>query len=107
MLPIIRSHHERWNGSGYPDGLSGEGIPLLARILQLADIYDALVTARPYKRAFTHEEALAIIEEETRLGWRDPELVSVFREIMNQEAIPAEAALMHQSLENMQRELAK
>ena len=54
VLPIIRSHHERWDGSGYPDGLSGEEIPLLARILQVADIYDALTTARSYKPAFSH-----------------------------------------------------
>ena len=53
VLPIIRSHHERWDGSGYPDGLAGEEIPLLARILQVADIYDALTTARPYKPAFS------------------------------------------------------
>jgi putative two-component system response regulator len=48
VLPIIRNHHERWDGSGYPDGLRGEDIPLLARIIQLTDIYDALTTARPY-----------------------------------------------------------
>jgi putative two-component system response regulator len=54
VLPIIRNHHERWDGSGYPDGLQGEGIPLLARILQVADIYDALITERPYKPAFAH-----------------------------------------------------
>jgi cyclic di-GMP phosphodiesterase len=78
VLPIIRSHHERWNGSGYPDGLAGENIPLLARVLQLADIYDALTTARPYKRAFTSQEAVAIMWEETLKGWRDPELMKVF-----------------------------
>ena len=50
VLPIIRSHHERWDGSGYPDGLAGEDIPLLARILQVADIYDALTSERPYKQ---------------------------------------------------------
>jgi len=58
VLPIIRSHHERWDGSGYPDGLRGEEIPLLARILQVADIYDALTTARPYKPAFSHQHAI-------------------------------------------------
>ncbi len=76
VLPIIRSHHERWDGSGYPDGLAGEDIPLLARILQVADIYDALTTERPYKPALTPEEAFAVMEEEVRRGWRDPELVS-------------------------------
>jgi putative two-component system response regulator len=82
VLPIIRSHHERWDGLGYPDGLRGEQIPLLARILQLADIYDALTTVRPYKDAFTPEEALSIIMEETGKGWRDPRLVRVFADLI-------------------------
>ena len=58
VLPIIRGHHERWDGSGYPDGLAGEDIPLLARILQVADIYDALTTERPYKPALSPEECI-------------------------------------------------
>lgn len=78
VLPIIRHHHERWDGSGYPDGLSGDQIPLLARILQIADIYDAMISPRPYKRAFAPEEALELIEQETRRGWRDPEIVKLF-----------------------------
>ncbi len=82
VLPIIRNHHERWDGSGYPDGLKGEEIPLLARILQLADIYDALTTSRPYKLTMTSEEALACIRAETTKGWRDPELVERFAEIL-------------------------
>ena len=82
VLPIIRSHHERWDGLGYPDGLRGEQIPLLARILQLADIYDALTTLRPYKAAFTQEEALSIMMEETGKGWRDPHLVRIFADIV-------------------------
>ena len=82
VLPIIRHHHERWDGSGYPDGLKGEQIPLLARILQLADIYDALTTSRPYKRTLSSEQALNIIKEETAKGWRDPELVEKFSEIL-------------------------
>jgi len=82
VLPVIRSHHERWDGLGYPDGLRGEQIPLLARILQLADIYDALTTVRPYKAAFTPEEALSIIMEETGKGWRDPKLVRMFADLI-------------------------
>lgn len=78
VLPLIRHHHERWDGSGYPDGLRGEQIPLLARVLQLADIYDALTSPRSYKRAFPPREALRIMEEETARGWRDPDLVSLF-----------------------------
>jgi response regulator RpfG family c-di-GMP phosphodiesterase len=78
VLPIIRHHHERWDGSGYPDGLRGAQIPLLARIVQVADIYDALVSARPYKPAFTPHDALRIMQEETDRGWRDPEIVALF-----------------------------
>ena len=81
VLPIIRHHHERWDGTGYPDGLKAEQIPLLARILQLADIYDALTTERAYKPALTMEEALAVIDEEAARGWRDPKLVETFCEI--------------------------
>ena len=82
VLPIIRSHHERWDGSGYPDGLKGEAIPLLARILQLADIYDALTTERPYKRALNPQEALRVIREEVDKGWRDPRLVELFADLL-------------------------
>jgi putative two-component system response regulator len=82
VLPIIRHHHERWDGTGYPDGLKGEEIPLLARILQLADIYDALIANRPYKRAFTPEEAVQIMREEAVKGWRDPSLVSTFADLL-------------------------
>lgn len=79
VVPIIRSHHERWDGSGYPDGLVGEQIPRLAQIFQVIDIYDALTSERPYKRAFTHAEALDILDEETAKGWRNPELMSEFK----------------------------
>lgn len=74
ILPIIRSHHERWDGTGYPDGLVGEAIPLLARIVQAAEIYDALTTARPYKPPFSHSHAIEIFREESERGWRDPKL---------------------------------
>jgi HD-GYP domain-containing protein (c-di-GMP phosphodiesterase class II) len=78
VLPIIRHHHERWDGGGYPDGLRGAQIPLLARIVQVADIYDALISARPYKPAFTPNDALRIMQEETDRGWRDPEVMALF-----------------------------
>jgi putative two-component system response regulator len=117
VLPIIRSHHERWDGSGYPDGLSGEQIPLLARILQVADIYDALTTARPYKPAYSHEEAMKVLLAEAARGWRDAELVSLFAQTtfaqtitdqkVAQAAPSAEADKgMPASLENMRRELS-
>ena len=111
VLPIIRSHHERWDGSGYPDGMAGEDIPLLARILQVADIYDALTTARPYKPAFSHQHAIEIMNEEVRRGWRDPELVPLFAEISQK--VPSSDTpgpgnvTMQQSLEAMRRELSK
>jgi putative two-component system response regulator len=112
VLPIIRSHHERWDGSGYPDGLHGEHIPLLARILQIADIYDALTTARPYKPAFSRQHAIEILLEEARRGWRDPELVPLFAEVTQQvvEGGPNPwpgGVSIQQSLENMRRELIK
>jgi putative two-component system response regulator len=112
VLPIIRSHHERWDGSGYPDSLRGEEIPLLARILQVADIYDALTTARPYKPAFSHSHAIQIMQEEVRRGWRDPELVELFAQAVTGAAMPETApqtapSAMHESLENMRRQLTK
>ena len=78
VLPLIRFHHERWDGSGYPDGLGGKTIPLLARILQIADVYDALRTPRPYRVGLPPAEAAAILREETARGWRDPRLVEAF-----------------------------
>ena len=82
VLPIIRHHHEKHDGSGYPDGLQGEEIPLTARILQLSDVYDALTTDRPYKVAFTPEVALDLMEEEAERGWWDRELFEAFREMI-------------------------
>lgn len=78
VLPMIRHHHERWDGTGYPDGLRGEQIPMLARVLQIADIYDALVNPRPYKPAYSPAKALRTIQHETEHGWRDPEIVNLF-----------------------------
>jgi putative two-component system response regulator len=78
VLPIIRHHHEHWNGTGYPDALKGADIPLLARILQVVDVYDALRTARPYKPALSHEEAARTMREEARAGLWDKDLVIEF-----------------------------
>jgi putative two-component system response regulator len=78
VLPIIRHHHEHWNGTGYPDGLRGENIPLLARIVQVVDVYDALLTTRPYKPALPEEEAERTMREEARAGLWDPNLVDAF-----------------------------
>lgn len=80
VLPIIRHHHERQDGSGYPDGLRGEAIPLPARILQVVDVYDALTTDRSYRQALEPHAALELLAAETRRGWWDPEVVRAFRE---------------------------
>jgi putative two-component system response regulator len=83
VIPIIRHHHERWDGSGYPDGLVGEDIPYLAQVFQMIDIFDALISERPYKRAFTLEEAKALMAEETALGWRNPRLMQQFTDFIS------------------------
>jgi len=81
VMPIIRHHHERWDGSGYPDGLCGEEIPLMARVVQTADIYDALTSPRPYKHVYSPARALRLLREETERGWRDPRVVRVFLQL--------------------------
>lgn len=81
-VDIVRHHHERWDGLGYPDGLKGTEIPLLARVFQVVDIYDALLHTRPYKKACTQAEVVEILQEETRKGYRDPEIVTVFLDIL-------------------------
>ncbi len=79
VVPIIRHHHERWDGSGYPDRLQGAAIPFLAQVFQLIDIYDALTSERPYKTPMTPQEALSIMEEEATKGWRNPALFQQFQ----------------------------
>jgi HD-GYP domain-containing protein (c-di-GMP phosphodiesterase class II) len=78
VLPLIRHHHERWDGTGYPDGLRGTEIPLLARVLQTVDIYDALTNPRSYKHAYSNALALEILQEEAARGWRDPDVTELF-----------------------------
>ncbi|HEU0054557.1 MAG TPA: HD-GYP domain-containing protein [Longimicrobium sp.] len=78
--PMVRGHHEHWDGSGYPDGLAGERIPLTARILGVADCYDALTTERSYRRALTREQALATMEAQAGRVL-DPSLVAAFRDL--------------------------
>ena len=78
VRPIIRHHHERYDGSGYPDGLRDQAIPLGARIMAVVDVYDALRTARPYKAAWSHEHAVAILLRETEAGAWDPQIVTTF-----------------------------
>ncbi len=87
VLPIIRHHHEHSDGSGYPDGLRDGEIPLLPRILQVVDIYDALRTARPYKPALGHEQAALTMRAEARSGLWDEELVSEFFGMLDQRKV--------------------
>lgn len=77
---MARSHHEKWDGTGYPDGLKGEEIPLVARIMSVADVYDALTSKRPYKEAFSHEKAIEMISAGAGSQF-DPELIKHFLEI--------------------------
>jgi len=110
VLPIIRNHHERWDGSGYPDGLSGESIPLLARILQIADIFDAITTKRPYKSAQSPIEAMRILDEQARSGLLDARLVEAFLKIAGYPNLSVHArqdqVLLSQSLRNLRKVLA-
>ncbi|WP_407571838.1 HD domain-containing phosphohydrolase [Deinococcus altitudinis] len=84
VLQVIGGHHERWDGSGYPAGLKGTEIPLLARIFALADVYDALISERPYKKAWTSEEALAEVGAQAGRHF-DPELTLLFTEVVKTE----------------------
>ena len=84
VLPIIRHHHEHSDGSGYPDGLTGPEIPVLPRVLQVVDVYDALRTARSYKPALTHEAAAETMREEAARGLWDAELVAEFFSMLEQ-----------------------
>jgi putative two-component system response regulator len=83
VLPIIRHHHEKQDGSGYPDGLKGENIPLTARILQITDIYDALTTDRPYRKALPLDKALSILREEVKRGWWDGPILDEFEAVVH------------------------
>ena len=82
VRPIMRHHHEKWDGSGYPDGLKGEAIPLGARIISVVDVFDALHTERPYKVALPRSEAVSTLIRETDLGYWDPRVVETFLEIL-------------------------
>jgi len=79
---IVRHHHERPDGSGYPDGLRGDEIPLLASVIGVVDAYDAMTTARPYKRAFTREEACGELRNEAARGWKRKDIVDAFIDLL-------------------------
>src|SRR5207237_9459691 len=75
VRPIVRHHHERLDGSGYPDGLRNREVPLLAQIVGIVDVFDALTSERPYRGARTREEGFEVLAGEAKKGWRDRALV--------------------------------
>jgi len=83
VCPIVQSHHERWDGAGYPDGLAGEAIPLTARVVCIADVYDALTSRRSYKERFTHEKAMEVMRSDRGRAF-DPALFDRFEEMMRE-----------------------
>lgn len=100
IVPVVRHHHERWDGSGYPDGLKGEEIPITARILTLVDNYDALRSNRPYKRGMSRQQALEYIKENSGTFF-DPRLVELFLDVVDQ--LEAEAAELARDAANRRR----
>jgi putative two-component system response regulator len=104
VRPIVRCHHERADGSGYPDGLAGEDIPLLAQIMGVVDVYDALTTDRPYRPALPSEDACATLEQEADRGWRRADLVNEFTTLCRsgvlQRPETLEAAAVHAGLDS-------
>lgn len=84
VLPAIRYHHERWDGRGFPDGLNGTEVPLMARILSILDAFDAISSARPYRNGKTVEHTLNVISDERRDGQWDPELTDMFLRMMSE-----------------------
>jgi putative two-component system response regulator len=100
---IARCHHEKWNGTGYPAGLKGEEIPLVARVFQIVDIFDALSSERPYKPAFPREKVISIMEQETAAGFWDPQLMAVFLNIVREH--PDDLALPEQGIADRSAEV--
>ena len=82
VRPIVRHHHERFDGSGYPDGLRGDEIPILAQVIGIVDVYDAVTTQRPYQRASSIDQAIDLLRQQAACGWRSSELVETFATIV-------------------------
>jgi putative two-component system response regulator len=82
IIPIIRHHHEKLDGSGYPDGLRGDEIPLIVRIVSVVDVYDALTTDRPYRAAYSAAEALRLLMSEVERGWWDADVVGCWARLL-------------------------
>lgn len=114
VISVVRHHHERWDGCGYPDALSGTAIPLGARVMTVADVYDALTSDRPYRTAWSRERALAYIENQANIQF-DPEVVAALNQYLTQEetgANPADAqrpdqAQSQRAMQSIQRSTSK
>src|SRR5919109_753550 len=91
LIPIVRHHHENWDGTGYPDGLAGEHIPIGARILQIVDCFDALTSDRPYRRRISDAEAFQILSDRKGTMY-DPSIVDVFFSIHERDLASASTA---------------
>jgi len=91
-IVLAHRHHERWDGTGYPDGLRGDEIPLQARMMSIADVYDALVSDRPYKKAYTHDQAIQLIIEGSGSQF-DPNLTDLFTSLSSKIRIISEAVV--------------
>ena len=98
-LEVIRHHHEKLDGSGYPDGLQGGQISMVARVMAVADIFDALVTDRPYRRGMPQAKALAILQEECQSGKLDPRVVAELIPIVGNRKIRPEDPQPYNRLE--------
>jgi putative two-component system response regulator len=92
VRPIVRHHHERLDGSGYPDGLQGDQISLLAQIVGVVDVYEAVTTQRPYQTAKSSEEAIAVLQSHVERGWRQRRIVAAFAEVVRRSNAPPAAA---------------
>jgi putative nucleotidyltransferase with HDIG domain len=102
VVPIVRCHHEAWDGSGYPNGIAGTDIPIGARILSVVDCYDALMSDRPYRKRMTDAEAVAIIQERSGRMY-DPTVVDMFVKIHLDIAIADESAPTHEVFQQIAR----
>lgn len=102
---IARYHHEKWNGTGYPNGLKGEEIPLVARIMSIVDVYDALTSKRPYKEPYSHEKSMALIKANRGESF-DPDLVDEFIKISDKihECLLTKEQLVKEQYFNIKRE---
>ncbi len=91
LMQIIRNHHERLDGNGYPDGLRGEQISLLTRVVSVADVYDSLITRRPYRDSFSHAQAIHQLRREAEQGWWDPRVLDALVKVISFECAPGRA----------------